>query len=413
MHAQLRRKIVASAICAFSAVTSLPAGAQPRTEADRLSKRGNEEISMAERAFGIDLLRAITAGKGHDNVFISPVSVFLALQMVGDGAAGATRAAILKTLELRDRDRATSDTSTRTMQNKLASERGIKLTIADALWADRHFMLAPDFVKRCASVFDARAASLDFGSPSAAREINHWVSEKTNGKISDIVTQDGVAGSKMVLTNAVYFSGRWEAPFESSATERAPFHKQSGGIKTVSMMYKSRLSGAYRSGSTFEGAMLYYGASGIYFYALLPRPGKTPNDVLASLDPPRLTKDSQGIDLELKLPRFTLDYSSSLGSNLAKMGMAIAFRFPDADFSPMGSRKFVIGDVIHKTRLEVDEGGTIAAAATAIGMRAGAARGHREVTPPLRTVVFNRPFVVLIGDSSTGALLFAGVIEEP
>jgi serine protease inhibitor len=267
-------------------------------------------------------------------------------------------------------------------------------------------------VKRCLSVFDAQAASLDFGSPSAAREINHWVSEKTNGKIGDIVTQDSVARSKMVLTNAVYFSSKWQAPFQSSATERASFHKQGGGVKTVSMMYKSRLSGAYRSGSTFEGAMLYYGNSGVYFYALLPRSGRTPNDVLASLDPAHLNKGSQGIDLELKLPRFTVDYSSNLGSCLEKMGMAIAFRFPAADFSPIGSRKFVIGEVIHKTRLEVDENGTVAAAATAIGMRGGAAPGHREV-PPLRTVVFNRPFVVLIGDSSTGALLFAGVIEEP
>ena len=85
--------------------------------------------------------------------------------MVGDGAAGPTRAAILKTLELRERDRATSDASTRTMQNELASGRGIKLTIVNALWADRHLTLAPDFVKRCLSIFDAQAASLDFREP--------------------------------------------------------------------------------------------------------------------------------------------------------------------------------------------------------------------------------------------------------
>ncbi len=413
MHTRLRRRIAASAICAFSAAAALAAGAQPGREADRVSKRKGEEISAAERGFGIHLLRSMTAGKDRENVFISPLSVFLVLQMVGDGAAGATQAAIFKTLELGTRDQAAVDSATRRMQNELASEEDVKLTIANALWADRRFTLSPDFVKRCASVFGAKAASLDFKSPSAAGEINHWVSEKTNGKIGDMVTPEGVARSRTVLTNAVYFSGKWGAPFQPSETEHAPFHKRGGGIKTVSMMYKPRLYGAYRSGSTFEGAMLHYGDSGIYFYALLPRPGKTPNDVLASLDPAHLTKDSQGIDLELKLPRFTLDYSSELNSYLDHMGMMVAFRFPAADFGPMGSRQFFIGEVIHKTRLEVDEGGTVAAAATAIHARAGAARGHRETPPPIRTVVFNRPFVVLIGDSDTGELLFAGVIEEP
>jgi serine protease inhibitor len=143
MHASLRRRIVASAIYVFSAVASLPASGQPRTEADRVSKRGNEKISLAERAFGIHLLHTITTGKMHENVFISPVSVFLALQMVGNGAAGATRAAILKTLELRERDRATSDASTRTMQDELASDRGIKLTIANAFGPTGTLRLPP------------------------------------------------------------------------------------------------------------------------------------------------------------------------------------------------------------------------------------------------------------------------------
>jgi serpin B len=93
------------------------------------------------------------------------------------------------------------------------------------------------------------------------------------------------------------------------------------------------------------------------------------------------------------------------------MGMDVAFRFPAADFSVMGSKQFFIGEVIHKTRLEVDEEGTVAAAATAVQMRAGSAM--RRQPPPLKTLVFNRPFVILIGDSSTGALIFAGVVENP
>jgi serpin B len=177
------------------------------------------------------------------------------------------------------------------------------------------------------------------------------------------------------------------------------------------MMYESRISGAYRSGATFEGAMLSYAGSDIFFYALLPRKGKTPKDVLASLDPAHLTAGNQGIDLELKLPRFTIDYSASLSKHLETMGMGIAFRFPGADFSAMGSKKFYLSEVIHKTRLEVDETGTVAAAATGVAASGGSA--PRRQAPPIREVIFNRPFVVLIGDSSTNALLFAGVIENP
>ena len=148
----------------------------------------------------------------------------------------------------------------------------------------------------------------------------------------------------------------------------------------------------------------------MFFYALLPQPGKTPKDVLASFDPENLTSGPTEFDLNLKLPRFTLDFSASLVEDLKKMGMDVAFHYPQADFQPMGSKEFYISDVIHKTRLEVDEKGTVAAAATAVPMTAGAARTMRR---PEKTLVFDRPFALLIGESQTGALLFAGVIQEP
>jgi len=175
------------------------------------------------------------------------------------------------------------------------------------------------------------------------------------------------------------------------------------------MMHQPRLTGAYRSGSTFDGAILYYKQSTIFLSALLPHVGKTPAEVLESLDTAHLAGEPAEFDVDLKLPRFTLDFSAGLADYLRKMGMDVAFRYPEADFKPMGSKEFFISDVIHKTRLEVDEKGTVAAAATAVVMSASAMMRPREV----KTLVFDRPFVVLIGDSQTGALLFAGVIEAP
>jgi serpin B len=258
-------------------------------------------------------------------------------------------------------------------------------------------------------VFGARAASLNFDDPKSAAEINDWVKTKTHGKIPTIVTPDAVAKAALILTNAVYFAASWQNEFSISATHDEPFHKTGGGSKTVPMMHRL-LGGAYRSGANFEGAMLSYKNSAMFFYALLPQPGKTPKDVLASLRPERLSDGLNEFDLDLKLPRFKLDFSTSLAEYLEKMGMDVAFHYPGADFLPMGSKKFFISDVIHKTRLEVDEKGTVAAAATAVAMGAGSARRQE---PPKKILVFNRPFVVLIGDSQTGAVLFAGVIEDP
>jgi len=364
----------------------------------------------AQRTFGLHLLRDIVDRTPGKNVFISPISVFLALHMAENGSAGATQTAMHKVLELPDVDASRLNASSAALQNLLKSQAPSALSIANALWADRHFTLAPDFVKLCQSVFSARAASLNFADPKSAAEINDWVKTKTRGKIPTIVTPDAVAKAALILTNAVYFAATWESEFPVRATHDGIFHKTGGGSKTVKMMNQGGLAGAYRSGAGYEGAMLSYKDSAMFFYALLPQPGKTPKDVLASLRPDRISGGPTEFELDLKLPRFKLDFSASLAEYLKKMGMDVASRYPGADFLPMGSKEFFISDVIHKTRLEVDEKGTIAAAATAVAMGAGSAKRQE---PPKKILVFDRPFVVLIGDSQTGAVLFAGVIEDP
>lgn len=370
----------------------------------------NAKIAVAaQRSFGLQLLRDIVDRKPRQNVFISPLSVFLALDMTENGAAGTTRTAMRKALALPDLDAGILNASTAALQALLKSRDPAALTIANALWADRRFPLDPDFVKLCATLFSARATSLDFEDARAAAEINDWVKTATNGKIANIVTPDAVAKAAVILTNAVYFAASWRNEFKPAQTQDAPFHLTSGGTKSLPMMHQARLTGAYRAGGNFEGAMLYYKQSGMFLYALLPHAGNTPMDVLASLRSEDLTVGQSDFDLDLKLPRFNLDFSASLADYLKEMGMDVAFHYPEADFSPMGSRQFFISDVIHKTRLEVDEKGTVAAAATAVTVTATAMMRPR----PAKTLVFDRPFVVLIGDSQTGALLFAGVIEEP
>jgi serine protease inhibitor len=110
------------------------------------------------------------------------------------------------------------------------------------------------------------------------------------------------------------------------------------------MMHHPNLTSAYRSGGNFEGAMLYYKESSVFLYALLPQPGIAPKHVLASLRTEHLTDGPANFDLDLKLPRFSLDFSASLGEYLKRMGMEVAFHFPQADFGPMGSKQFFISE---------------------------------------------------------------------
>ena len=363
----------------------------------------------AQNSFGLQLLRNIVDRKPRQNVFISPLSVFLALHMTENGAAGTTRTAMRKTLALPGLDAGILNASTAALQAVVKSRDPAILSIANALWADRRFTLEPDFVKLCATLFHAKAASLNFADARSAAEINDWVKTATGGKIANIVTPDAVAKAAVILTNAVYFAAGWRNEFKPAQTEDAPFHLTGGGAKNLPMMHQGLLAGAYRAGGNFEGAMLYYKQSSMFLYALLPRAGSTPKDVLASLRAEDLAAGPAEFDLDLKLPRFNLDFSASLAEYLEKMGMDVAFHYPGADFSAMGSGRFFISDVIHKTRLEVDEKGTVAAAATAVTMTGSAMMRPRA----FKTLVFDRPFVVLIGDSLTGALLFAGAIEEP
>jgi serpin B len=387
-----------------------PGVSQPGKDAMSDQSVETAKIAVAaQRSFGLQLLRGMVDRNPRHNVFISPLSVFLALHMTENGAAGETRTAMRKALALPDLDAAVLNASTAALQAVLKSRDPAALTIANALWADRHFTLEPDFVKLCATQFGARATPLDFEDGRAAAEINDWVKTATNGKIANIVTPDAVARAAVILTNAVYFAAGWRNEFPVSQTQTEPFHLTGGGTKSLPMMHQARITGAYRAGGNFEGAMLYYKQSSMFLYALLPHPGSTPKDVLAALRAEDLAAGPSEFDLELKLPRFSLDFSATLADYLKEMGMEVAFHYPDADFSPMGSRRFFISDVIHKTRLEVDEKGTVAAAATAVTVTAAAMMRPR----PTKTLVFDRPFVVLIGDSQTGALVFAGAIEEP
>lgn len=204
-----------------------------------------------------------------------------------------------------------------------------------------------------------------------------------------------------------------ESRFRVEHTETCPFFLSDGREKQLSFIRRPSDRGIYRSGSLYEGAVIPYRLGSRYsqtkFGILLPRVGTTPEDLLASLDVDRFFHQPQQVDLDFRMPKFTVRYSASLRPALERMGMGLAFRYPEADFKPMGSPEFVMDSVLHQSRLDLDEEGTVAAAATISRVFRGAAR-EREFER--RELVIDRPFALLIRDSS-GAILFAGVVYDP
>jgi serine protease inhibitor len=398
-----------------------------RPESTALGASDPATAAGAINTFGLNLLADETAHRKRANVFISPLSVFFALAMTEGGAAGQTRADMRKTLAVPAA--ANEDAlhqSASALLKSLQAQKGVQLSIANALWSDARLPLAPSFVELCRNFYQADATTLDLAGPSAADTINGWVKQKTRDKIPTIVTPENLIGSLAVLTNAVYFKGGWEYKFDKDDTKEGNFHltgvnpasrNPAGGtsapgaekIKKVQFMHRDSIPRAYRSGPGFEAAALSYESSNIVLYAILPAPGKTPEEAVAKISVENLRSASEPVELDLKLPKFTLDFGAGLRAPLERMGMASAFR-AGADFVPMGSPQFYIGDVLHKTRLEVDEEGTVAAAATAVVMTPTAARPRPMQK---KTLVFDCPFALLLCDTQTGAILFAGVIYDP
>lgn len=387
-----------------------------------------ETAANMTSAFGQKLLADVVASRRHENVFVSPLSVFFALAMTESGAAGSTRAAMRQALAV---PAGVSEDdlhqSASALLKSLQSQKGVQLSIANALWSDSRLPMAPSFVERCRNLYQADATALDLASRSAPDVINNWVKEKTQDKIPKIVTPESLSGSLAVLTNAVYFKGGWEYKFDKGETKEGDFHLSSGQapeaktagarilygkedkIKQVRFMHRDSIPHAYRSGPGFEAAALPYASSDIALYAILPAPGESPEAALKTVSVQKLRFSPEPVDLDLKLPTFTLGFGVALRASLERMGMTPAFQ-PGADFTPLGSSKFYISAVLHETRLEVDEEGTVAAAATAVTMGVTAMLPQKM---PKKTLVFDRPFALLLCDTRTGSILFAGVIYDP
>lgn len=395
---------LASLLVACGAATRQPAATEPVP---------TQDLADANNRFGFRLFANLTARAPGEQVFISPVSVALALQMTRNGAAGATRAVMDRALELASLSPDAVNAAARALQDALVgADPKTKLQIANSLWAHKSFKFRKQFADTSQRCFGATTRALDFANPQALATINGWVRQNTNGLIREIVSQLNPE-DVMLLINAIYFKGTWQRKFDRELTRDQHFRLEDGSSALIKMMHQDG-DFEYLEETDFQAVRLPYGNGRLAMYVFLPA-------VELGLDPflARLTEEQWRRwlgafgrrDGDLALPRFKLEYAQSLADALKAMGMEPAFSPGLADFSALGGNPgdIYIGDVLHKTYVEVNEEGTEAAAVTAVKMLVTAMPQPQDRF----TMVVDRPFFCAIHDSETGAIPFMGAIRDP
>ena len=366
-------------------------------------------VGQAQTAFGVDLLAQLTHAAPDQNVFFSPASIATVLALTMDGAGGQTRADMARTLHLSALPAKEVNDGSKALTQSYAHIPGVTLSVANALWADRGVTFAPAFQATAHDAFHADAQTLDFSSPSAADTINQWVGTHTKNHITQIVSPDVVASANVVLTNAVYFAGKWQTPFNKEGTHDAPFTLEGGSTVSVPLMAQEETRYGYQENAEFQAVRLPYGDGRFVMDVFLPR-GEL-GKFLPTVTAEHFAQWSgafRSTELNLFLPRWKMQYKQTLNEPLKTLGMGRAFTGA-ADFAPMGLPGNFISAVLHKATLDVDEQGTVATAATAVAVAASMAMR------PLPPKVFraDHPFLLAITDTQSGALLFVGTVYNP
>jgi serine protease inhibitor len=405
------RKLIATTVVVVSIATACAlvkdAGANTSAPA---APPGANRVSSATCDFGFRLLKTL-AKDPKRNTIVSPLGVAMAFAMAYNGAAGATKKEMAKTLGLRSLSDDDINRANHYLMHTLAeADPTVQTQIANALWVQKDFPINPDFRSLCASFYDATATSLDFvGDPKgAAAEINSWVDKNTHHRIPAIVGEIE-PDTRLILTDAVYFKGLWSSPFKEAATRLRPFHLLSGGTPQTAMMDNQEYC-SYLENKEFQAIRLPYGNGRYAMYVFLPRKMAGLPGFLRSLDQTHWSQWTSHFDdtsVEIVLPKFETTYSEKLNDALQEMGMRLAFS-GSADFSRMHSG-LSISDVEHKTWVKVDEQGTEAAAATSIGVVLSSA----SISVHPFVMVVDHPFFFAITEQQSGALLFAGVVMDP
>ncbi len=391
---------------AITALSCSDSGTEPDDPAPPRELTKTElELLQAGNSFGLTLFSRMAAEDPTANLFISPLSVSMALGMTLNGAAGDTWEEMRQTLAYGNLSQHDINRSYKSLIELLRGmDPQIDLLIANSIWSRQEFIPEQSFVDTNRYYFDAEIQSLDFSSPQASATINAWVKAKTKEKIDGIVPDNISPEVVMYLINALYFKGEWTTQFDPDNTRDATFTAVDGSKQTVNMMEgEIPMRVAEQDGVVI--ADIPYGRELYSMTVVLPPVGSELQSLIAGLDDRQWSRWLDELveqETVIQMPRFKLTSDLTLNDALKVMGMEIAFDPLMADFTRINAAGgLYISDVKHKTCLEVNEQGSEAAAATSVEI------SYRSVPSVLR---LDRPFLCAIRENHGGTILFIGSV---
>jgi serpin B len=393
-------------------------GALARADVPRASATPEDAAAAgaAISAFGLDLYRAVA--NGQTNAVLSPTSIALALAMARAGARGQTAAemdAVMRDLGadenaawLNALDQALA-TRSATFKDDSGQDLSVALRIANAPFAQRGMALEQAYLEALASRFGAGLRLVDYAreTEAARQQINGWVDEQTEQRIPELLAPGVITPeTRLTLVNAIYLKAPWLTAFPDAATAPGTFTRADGSTVEVPLMEASAEM-RHAAGAGWQAVEIPYIGGSLVMTVIVPDDLAIFETDLTAEGLARILDVLEGAQVNLVLPKFSIETKAELGALLAALGMPTAFT-DDADFSGITTaERLAISEVIHQANIDVDEKGTEAAAATAVVMRATS----MPVEPV--TVRVDRPFLFALRDVPTGAVLFLGRVGDP
>ena len=354
--------------------------------------------------FAFKLLRECSTEFKGQNLFLSPMGVTIVSSMLANGAEGATYDEIVETIGLKGYDLDKINDCYSTLVTALyKADSKVSFSLANSVWASKSLSLKKKFCDNMKKTFDAESYSVDFGAAGTLKQVNDWCSKKTNGLIPKMFDELSPL-TRMLLINALYFKGDWVYSFAEDQTYEGVFSTLAGGKAKAQFMTMGRELEAYQD-KDVSIVKLPYGNGAFLMEAIVPSGDFTA--FLSSLSLSQLQRWDQAVkttQAQLHFPKITAEFDTdeNLVPVLKRMGMKKAFSPSDANFSNMADEGLYVSNFRQKTYVKLDEKGTEAAAVTVADMRKNSVGGGGLF------LSFDRPFVYLIREKSTGAILFIG-----
>lgn len=374
-------------------------------------------LGEANQQFAVNIYKKLADENPGRNLFLSPLSIFIAFGMVNLGTRGRTMSQLREVLHLNglNSDDAINDGYKQLIRKLKSTANNYTLHLANRLFGSKEFQIKDKFLQDADGNFQASLEKLDFiHNPEESRHhINQFVENQTNGKIKDLLSS-GTIGPQtvLVLVNAIYFKAGWLHQFEKRRTKPAPFHiSKDEQVQMDQMSMSAKYLNYYRSEDmNCEIVELPYLDNRVSMFVFLPREidgltklekqltGETLIQTLRS----NLTNQRR---IEVKMPKFEMDQDISLKKFLQSLGMVDLFEASRCNLSGIADdNRLVVSDAMHKAFIKVDEIGTEAAAATGIGI---------VLTSVPQEFIVDRPFFFLIFEKSTESILFLGRLGRP